>query len=113
MKLRARILLLVSMLISIFISVLFFIFGMFISNNLTDQQLDLMKNLIGNVRNSLRIYVSSMEERVKINSMYLNSYSKFEAFSALKNKRIEFIMEQSEMLARTGSNMMITNKEEK
>ncbi|QMU99432.1 methyl-accepting chemotaxis protein [Borrelia sp. A-FGy1] len=111
MKLRARILLLVSILISIFISVLFFIFGMLISNNLSDQQLDLMKNLIGNVKNSLTIYISSMEERVKINSMYLNSSSKFEAFSSLKAKRIEFIMEQTEMLVRTGSNMMVTNKE--
>ncbi|UER67829.1 methyl-accepting chemotaxis protein [Borrelia sp. BU AG58] len=110
MKLRARILLLVSVLISIFISVLFFVFGMLISNNLTDQQLNLMKNLIGNVRNSLAIYISSMEERVKINSTYLNSSSRFESISALKSKRMEFIMEQTEMLVKTGSNMMITDK---
>ncbi|UGQ16336.1 methyl-accepting chemotaxis protein [Borrelia sp. RT5S] len=110
MKLRARILLLVSVLISIFISVLFFIFGMLINNNLTDQQLDLMKNLIRNVRNSLTIYVSSMEERVKINSMYLNSASKFESIATVKSRRMEFIMEQTEMLVKTGSNMLIADK---
>ncbi|AWG43032.1 methyl-accepting chemotaxis protein [Candidatus Borreliella tachyglossi] len=110
MKLKARILLLVGVFISIFISVLFFIFGMLINNNLYEQQLDLMKNLIGNVKNSLTIYISSMEERVKINSMYLNSSAKFKAITNLKSKRIESILDQAEILVKTGSNMMITNK---
>lgn len=62
LKLKVRILLIVSILIAIFISILFFVFGMSINSSLVAQQLDLMQNLIGNVKNSLTLYLSSMEE---------------------------------------------------
>ncbi|UPA16526.1 methyl-accepting chemotaxis protein [Borrelia coriaceae] len=112
MKLKVRILLLVSILISIFISVLFFVFGMAISSNLVSEQLDLMQNLIKNVTSSLNIYLSSMEERVKINSMYLDSSERFESIANSKPKRIEAILDQIEILVKTGrgNNLMITNK---
>ncbi len=111
LKLKVRILLIVSILISIFISVLFFVFGMTINSSLVEQQLDLMENLIGNVKNSVTIYLSSMEERVKINSMYLDSSDRFESIAKSKPKRIEAILDQIEILLKTGrgSNLMITN----
>ncbi|APR65108.1 chemotaxis protein [Borrelia anserina Es] len=112
LKLKVRILLLVSILISIFISILFFIFGMLINSNLVAQQLDLMKNLIGNVKHSLTIYLSSMEERVKINSMYLDSLDRFESIAKSKPRRMEAILDQIEILLKTGrgNNLMIVDK---
>ncbi|ACH94907.1 methyl-accepting chemotaxis protein [Borrelia recurrentis] len=112
LKLRVRILLIVSMLISIFISVLFIGFGMLINSSLVAQQLDLMQNLIGNVKNSLTSYLYSMEERVKVNSMYLDSVERFESIARSKPKRIEAILDQIEILGKTGrgSNLMITDK---
>ncbi|ACH93613.1 methyl-accepting chemotaxis protein [Borrelia duttonii] len=112
LKLRVRILLIVSMLISIFISVLFIGFGMLINSSLVAQQLDLMQNLIGNVKNSLTSYLYSMEERVKVNSMYLDSVERFESIARSKPKRIEAILDQIEILVKTGrgSNLMITDK---
>lgn len=112
LKLKVRILLTVSILIAIFISILFFVFGMSINSSLVAQQLDLMQNLIGNVKNSLTLYLSSMEERVKINSMYLGSSSVFESIARSKPKRIEAILDQIEILVKTGrgNNLMVTNK---
>ncbi|BCR22091.1 methyl-accepting chemotaxis protein [Borrelia sp. HM] len=115
LKLKVRILFIVSICISIFVSILFIVFGLLINSRLVDQQLDLMKNFIGNIKNSLTIYLSSMEERVKINSMYLDSSSKFESMNNSKAKRIEAILDQIEILGKTskGDNLMITNKEGK
>ncbi|AFI31469.1 methyl-accepting chemotaxis protein [Borrelia crocidurae] len=112
LKLRVRILLIVSMLIAIFISVLFIGFGMLINSSLVAQQLDLMQNLIGNVKNSLTSYLYSMEERVKVTSMYLDSVERFESIAKSKPKRIEAILDQIEILVKTGrgSNLMITDK---
>ncbi|ASQ29423.1 methyl-accepting chemotaxis protein [Borrelia miyamotoi] len=112
MKLKVRILLIVSISISIFISILFIIFGLLINSSLVDQQLDLMQNFIGNVKDSLTIYLSSMEKRAKINSMYLDSLAKFESMSKNKSKRIEAILDQVEILGKIskGDNLMITNK---
>ncbi|WPM05659.1 methyl-accepting chemotaxis protein [Borreliella sinica] len=111
MKLKARMLLLVLILIAFFISILFFVFGMLINSKLVDQQFDLMINLIGNIKNSFNLYVSSMEEKVKVSSMYFNSAEKFNGDSKIKSKRLGFISDQSEILVQTGSNMMVTNKE--
>ncbi|WKC77299.1 methyl-accepting chemotaxis protein [Borreliella valaisiana] len=111
MKLKARMLLLVLILIAFFISILFFVFGMVINSKLVDQQFDLMMNLIGNIKSSFNIYISSMEEKVKVSSMYFNSAEKFNEASKIRSKRLSFISDQSEILVQTGSNMMVTNKE--
>ncbi len=111
MKLKARMLLLVLVLIAFFISILFFVFGMLINNKLVDQQFDLMINLIGNIKSSFNLYISSMEEKVRVSSMYFNSAEKFKEASKIRSKRLNFISDQSEILVQTGSNMMVTNKE--
>ncbi|WP_038363707.1 methyl-accepting chemotaxis protein [Borrelia persica] len=112
LKLKIRMLLFGSLFISIFISILFVGFGMLINSSLVAQQLDLMQNLVGNVRNSLAIYLSSMEERVKVNAMYLDSSERFESIATSKPKRIEAILDQIEILLKTGrgNNLMITDK---
>ncbi|WKC88324.1 methyl-accepting chemotaxis protein [Borreliella japonica] len=111
MKLKARMLLLVLILIAFFISILFFVFGMLINSKLVDQQFDLMINLIGNIKSSFNLYISSMEEKVRVSSMYFNSAEKFNGDSKIRSKRLGFISDQSEILVQTGSNMMVTNKE--
>ncbi len=111
MKLKARMLLLVLILIAFFISILFFVFGMLINSKLVDQQFDLMINLIGNIKSSFNLYISSMEEKVRVSSMYFNSAEKFDESSKIKSKRLGFISDQSEILVQSGSNMMVTNKE--
>ncbi|WNY68862.1 methyl-accepting chemotaxis protein [Borreliella lusitaniae] len=111
MKLKARMLLLVLILIAFFISILFFVFGMLINSKLVDQQFDLMTNLIGNIKNSFNLYISSMEEKVRVSSMYFNSAEKFNEASKIRSRRLGFISDQSEILVQTGSNMMVTNKQ--
>lgn len=71
---------------------------MLINSKLVDQQFNLMINLIESIKSSFNLYISSMEEKVRVSSMYFNSAEKFNEASKIKSKRLSFISDQSEIL---------------